>query len=257
MVDLVEGSNLPTFQALQLDFTAHVRNPEQNPIPADIEPRRMAIYTRLIYNNIESFCATRFEMAKKILGTDAWHALIRDFVHRHQSQSPYFAQISEEFIAFVAAERNDSADIPFLLELCHYEWLPLYVDRMVGELPTYRTCDDPLGTTLQTSDLVQVRRYEWPVHKLSPEFQPTDPPEQPTWVMVFRNRADKVNRKVVDAFTANLVEFLRTPMRAEYAVAKLLRDQDLADVARRDRLSVRIDDLIELDVLIVKSEFNY
>ena len=250
LADVIEGRNLPTFQALQLDFTAHVRNPLQNPIPADIEPRRMAIYTRLIYNNIESFCSTRFETTKKILGTKAWHELIRDFVHRHQSKSPYFAQISEEFIAFVATERSDSGDAPFLLELCHYEWLPLYLDRMVGEIPPYRVCDEPLKATLKTSDLVQVRRYEWPVHKLAPDYQPDEPPERPTWVMVFRNRADKVNRKVVDAFTANLVELLRTPMQAEAAAAKLLSDQDLSDSARRERLSVRLDDLIELDVLI-------
>ena len=139
MSEQIEGQNLPNFQALQLDFAAHIRNPELNPIPEGIEPRRMAIYNRLFYNNIESFCAMRFERTKTILGEERWHRMIRDFVHRHQCKSPYFAQISEEFIAYLAMDRSDLSDPPFLLELCHYEWLPLYFDRMIGELPTIST----------------------------------------------------------------------------------------------------------------------
>lgn len=252
MADLREGQNLPSFQALQLDFAAHIRHPDQNPLPADIEPRRMAIYNRLFYNNIENFCATRFERTKRLLGDDTWHNLIRDFVHRHQSKSPYFAQISEEFIAFLASERSDPTDPPFLLELCHYEWLPLYLDRMIGELPPYVACDAPLDAALQTSELVQVRRYAWPVHKISEEFQPKTPPEQPTWAMVFRNRADRVSRRIVDVFTANLVELLRTPLPAMEAVGKILGQPSRLDDNKRAQLEVRLDDLIELDVLLVK-----
>ena len=160
------GSNLPRFQALQLDFAAHIRNPERNPIPAGIEKRRMDIYNRLFYNNVENFCASRFKRAKQILGLEAWHAMVRDFLHRHQSKSPYFSQISEEFIAYLATERNSESDPPFLLELCHFEWLPLYLDRLNGELPQFSACSDALTETLVASELVVVRRYVWPIHEL-------------------------------------------------------------------------------------------
>ncbi|MCY3857637.1 MAG: putative DNA-binding domain-containing protein [Gammaproteobacteria bacterium] len=251
MTKPVEGQNLPKFQALQLDFAAHIRNPELNPIPDGIEPRRMAIYNRLFYNNIESFCSMRFERTKKILGEERWNGMIRDFVHRHQCKSPYFAQISEEFIAYLAMDRSKMSDPPFLVELCHYEWLPLYFDRMVGVLPSYKPCADPLGTKLKTSELSLVRRYVWPVNKISVDSQPVEPPEKPTWALGFRNRADKVDVKHVDAFTANLVETLRTPMTGLDAIQTVLGDSAKLDKMRLERLSSRLDDLVELDVLVV------
>ena len=251
MSEQVEGKNLPGFQALQLDFAAHIRNPELNPIPDGIESRRMAIYTRLFYNNIESFCSMRFERTKAILGDERWHAMMRDFVHRHQSKSPYFAQISEEFIAYLAMERSEPSDPPFLLELCHYEWLPLYFDRMLGELPRYQPCPDPLDARLKASDLSLVRRYIWSVNKIAEDFQPNEPPEKPTWALAFRNRADKVDIKHVDAFVANLVEILRTPMTGLEAVRAVVGDSIHLDETRRARFASRLDDLIELDVVLV------
>ncbi|MCY4129284.1 MAG: putative DNA-binding domain-containing protein [Gammaproteobacteria bacterium] len=252
MSEQLEGQNLPDFQALQLDFAAHIRNPELNAIPDGIEARRMAIYNRLFYNNIESFCSMRFERAKSMLGEERWHQMIRDFVHRHQCKSPYFAQISEEFIAYLAMERSEPTDPPYLLELCHYEWLPLYFDRMVGELPTYQPCSDPLGTKLKASELSLTRRYVWPVHKIALDFQPIEPPAKPTWALAFRNRADKVDIKHVDAFTANLVETLRTPMTGLDAIQAVLGDSTKLDEARLEQLSLRLDDLVELDVLVMR-----
>lgn len=253
MSEEVEGQNLPGFQALQLDFAAHIRNPDLNPMPDGIEARRMAIYTRLFYNNIESFCSMRFERTKAILGEKHWHSIIRDFVHRHQSKSPYFAQISEEFIAYLAIEREEPSDPPFLLELCHYEWLPLYFDRLVGELPIYRPCLDPLRAKLKTSELSLVRRYVWPVNKLAADFQPVEAPDNPTWALAFRNRADKVDIKLVDGFTANLVEVLRTSMIGQEAVNAVGGESITVDETRKERLASRLDDLVELDVLLVQA----
>ncbi len=251
MAERSDRQNILDFQSLQLDFTAHVRNPSLNPIPASIEPRRMAIYARLIYNNIESFCAMRFRRAKAILGNDAWHETIRDFVHRHQSESPYFSQICEEFIAYLAEERSNLNDPPFLLELCHYEWLPLYLDRLVGEIPPYQPCENPLETKLQSSDLAMVRRYVWPVNKLSSNYKPSEPPSKPTWALAFRNRADKVDIKHIDAFTAHLIEKLRKPAHGADAVRAVLGEAMAINKTRWTSIAQRLDDLIELDVLIL------
>ena len=254
MAESLKGEDLPRFQSLQLDFAAHIRNPELNPIPDGIEQRRMAIYARLFYNNIESFCAMRFRRTKAILGEERWHRLIRDFVHRHQSKSPYFAQISEEFIAYLAVDGVVPGDLPFILELCHYEWLPLYLDRLIAELPIYKSCPDPLTATLQTSELVQIRRYTWPVNKLSQNFQPSVPPSTPTWVLGFRNRADKVDLKHTDAFTATLLTKLTTPMQTRDAVCDVLGVGVPPTEHRWEQIAQRLDDLIELDVLLVRDQ---
>ena len=88
------GSNLPGFRDVQLAFAANIRNPEASAAPPGIEPRRMKIYQDLFYNNIENFLATSFPVAKQVLGHERWHALAREFLHTHPSESPYFLEIS-------------------------------------------------------------------------------------------------------------------------------------------------------------------
>ena len=54
------------FRALQMAFAGHIRNPELA-APENIEDRRMAIYRRLIFNNIQSFCSNAFPVLKSLL----------------------------------------------------------------------------------------------------------------------------------------------------------------------------------------------
>jgi hypothetical protein len=54
------GDNLPAFRASQLEFAAHVRHPDLNAAPADVEARRMRIYVELVYNNLERFLPIHF-----------------------------------------------------------------------------------------------------------------------------------------------------------------------------------------------------
>lgn len=245
-----EGQNLPRFQALQLDFAAHIRNPDRNPIPAGIEKRRMDIYNRLFYNNIESFCANRFPRAKSILGDSHWHGMIRDFIHRHQSRSPYFSQISEEFITYLAIERNSETDPPFLIELCHFEWLPMYLDRLAGEIPMCEACVDPLQETLQASEFVVVRRYTWCVNELDSRDTNSNPPSTPTWILAYRDRSDKVYVKKTDEFTAKIIEVLRSPNTGRQAVAKILASDVELNSERQTQISSKLLDLVNSDVLL-------
>ena len=89
------------------------------------------------------------------------------------------------------------------------------------------------------------------MNKIAEDFQPNEPPEKPTWALAFRNRADKVDIKHVDAFVANLVEILRTPMTGLEAVRAVVGDSIHLDETRRARFASRLDDLIELDVVLV------
>ena len=249
--DQIEGQNQPNFQQMQLDFAAHIRDPENNPIPDDIEPRRMGIYVRLIYNNIESFCATRFARAKAILGEAAWHALIRDFTHRHQSSSPYFSQISEEFLSFLLLERDNPSDPEFLTELCHFEWLSLYLDRLNETISPFEICDRPLESTLVLSPLAIVRKYGWPVNQLSPDFQPNEIPKNPTWVIAYRDRADNVHIRITQPAMALLAERFRSPTQGHVVLNELLENSSKDTSQVEETLTNRLLELIDLDVLVV------
>ena len=53
-------------RAAQYAFAAHIRDPEHAPAPGDVEPRRMAVYTELFYNNIESLLAANFPVIRRL-----------------------------------------------------------------------------------------------------------------------------------------------------------------------------------------------
>ena len=211
----------------------------------------MAIYNRLIYGNIENFCATRFSRTKTILGDDAWHSLIREFVDRHQSSSPYFSQISEEFISFLLMERQNATDPPFLLELCHFEWLPLYIDRLADELSPFEICNEPLSATLVTSPLAVVRQYQWPVDRLSQSNLLDSPPPKPTSVIAYRDRAEICHVRVTQSAIAQLAERFRTPTPVSEVLEDLLKNSSVSASNLRESLNQRLLDLIDLDVLVV------
>lgn len=102
----------PDFINKQYEFAAHIRDPEINPPPAELEARRMAIYSELFYNNVESFVASSFPVLRELYEDNQWHAMARDFFSRHKSTTPLFLEISQEFLIYLQSERNLENDPP-------------------------------------------------------------------------------------------------------------------------------------------------
>ncbi|AOS95588.1 hypothetical protein AUP74_00112 [Microbulbifer aggregans] len=200
--------NQTDFQRIQRDFAAHLRHPREHAPPAEIEDRRLAIYRDLIYNNIESFIASGFPVLRKLYSDSDWHAMVRDFVHLHASRSPYFLQISEEFLHYLQNEREaHPCDPPFLLELAHYEWVELALDVSDAEIPGGLSREgDVLASIPVVSPLVWSLSYRFPVHQIGPAFQPEEPPEAPTFLLVYRDRSEEVGFMETNAVTARLLQ---------------------------------------------------
>ena len=199
-------------EQLQRDFAAHIRDPHSNPAPAGIEDRRMEIYRELFHNNITTFLAGGFPVLCKVLGAERWQIVVRDFFARHRSATPYFLQIGQEFLQYLQQERQPQADDPpFLLELAHYEWLELAADVDPDEIPA--TGFNPDGNLLHgrplLSPLAYVACYEFPVHRVGPDFQPQQPADQSTWLIIYRDREDRVRFMEINAVTARLLTLLQ------------------------------------------------
>ena len=60
------------FKAKQLEFAAYIRDPENNPLPADVQPQRMAMYRELFFNNIDSFLSANFPVLRTLLNDRQW-----------------------------------------------------------------------------------------------------------------------------------------------------------------------------------------
>ncbi|AMX03213.1 HvfC family RiPP maturation protein [Microbulbifer thermotolerans] len=222
------------FQSLQRAFAAHLRAPDACVAPEGIEDRRMGIYRDLIYNNIESFIADGFPVLRSVyregggaVGDEHWHAMVRDFVRHHASRSPYFLQISEEFLHYLQHERGLRADDPpFLLELAHYEWVELALDVNEAEFPqALMQTGDVLVQVPVVSPLVWSLNYRYPVHRIGPAYQPQEPPPEPTFLLVYRDRSDRVRFMEINAVTARLLQLLQEGERNGGQVLEILAEE--------------------------------
>ncbi len=201
-----------SLEQVQQQLTSHIRNPAECAGPEGIEQRRLKIYRELFYNNIEGFVSGAFPVLRKITADDAWHAMIRDFMVHHQCHTPYFMEISQEFLLYLQNQREPQPNDPaFMLELAHYEWVELGLDIAEQDLTELHV--DPEGDLLQqlpvVSPLAWSLVYQYPVHKIGPSFQPEQPGEQPTYLVVYRNRTDHVGFMEANAVTARLLELLQ------------------------------------------------
>ena len=246
------------FARLQADFAGHLRDPRSRPPPAGIEPRRMQVYRELIFNNIAGFIRNGFPVLWGLLGDARGNRLVRDFLVRHRSETPYFLEIGREFLAYLQEEYQPEPEDPdFLLELAHYEWVELALDVADSELP--REGIDPHGDLLNgrpvVSPLAWVLSYRYQVHLLGPGFRPAEPPPTATHLVVYRNRADEVNFLEINAVTARLLQLLGsdpesrpTGEGALAAIAVELGQEDAAPVVTAGRqIPAR---LRELEVLL-------
>ena len=199
------------FVQQQYAFAAHIRDPQTNPAPADIEDRRMGIYRELFFNNIEGFLTSSFPVLKQLFDEHSWQALARDFLIRHRCHSPLFLEIPREFLAYLEHERGArEGDPPFMLELAHYEWVELALsiteNEETGEV-------DPHGDLLSgqpvLSTLAWPLTYRYPVHKIGPDFRPEQPGEQPVYLLVYRDREDEVGFIELNVVSARLFALLQ------------------------------------------------
>ncbi len=200
-----------SFRDVQETFTRHVRDPEHQPAPSDVEDRRMAIYRRILYRNIEGFMADCFPVLRRITPDEQWHRLIRDYFMHHQATTPLFPQMPQEFLRYLENEREARQDdMPFLYELAHYEWMEMAVamDGREIDLDGIDTRGDLLEGVPVLSPLARPLVYRYPVHRIGPDNLPSAAPEQPTYIIVYRDLDDEVGFLELNPVSAKLVEYL-------------------------------------------------
>ena len=198
------------FKAKQLEFASYIRDPENNPTPADVKQQRMDMYRELFFNNIESFLSANFPVIRKILDDGRWRELAQDFYAKHPCKSPYFSEIPEEFLEYLQNERNNPDDLPFMLELAHYEWVEMALSISKEEvIANNENLDNLFNKHIQLSPLAWPLAYQYPVQKISPAFLPDAAPQQPTFLIVYRNPDDEVNFIEITPITYRLLQLIQ------------------------------------------------
>lgn len=210
----------------QLAFADHVREGGDAPF-AGIEARRMAIYQRLVRGNLESLLEANFPVLQRTLAAERWQGLVEGFLREHRSETPLFAAIGEEFIAFLES-RDDPGDPPWLAELAHWEWLELAAQ--LAPFAETNTVGDMLEEIPLIDPGVRIAAYAWPVQRIGPDFQPAVPPPQATLLMVRRDATGAMRFSELSPLVFRLVEWLQEDRGASgRAVLERLADAAAAN----------------------------
>ena len=199
----------PDFQEKQFAFAAHIRDPVAAPAPDGIEDRRMAIYRELFFNNLRNLLGGMFPVLRKLCTEAQWRDLIRAFMRQHRARTPYFLELPAEFVDFLQHEYTTSEnDFPFLSELAHYEYIEIALSISEAANPVDGV--DPDGDLLAgapvKSELAWIHAYRYPVHRISPDFVPGAPSDQPIYLAVCRGSDDKVRFLELNPLSAGLLD---------------------------------------------------
>lgn len=178
-----------TLHEQQQALTRYLRDPDHCPPPAGMNRARVEVYRELIFNNLHTLLSSTFPVLIGVLGRERWHALVRVFLRDYRAVTPKFGEIAEEFVAFLATEPPGLADgdwPPFMAELAHYEWVEMALQQSEAEPLPVGDAQLLLSQPLRVSPLAWPLAYRWPVQRLGPDYQPTEPPASPTLLLVRR-----------------------------------------------------------------------
>jgi hypothetical protein len=201
---------MKTFVQVQQQFMDHIKDPQSQPSVDGIEDRRLAIYRELFFNNVKSFVSAGFPVLKSLYDDKVWVAMVRDFFIKHDCHSPYFADISKEFVQYLVDEHEaHPEDPPFLVELAHYEWVELDVSiRKEAHDYQWITAQEVEKVPMVVSETAWPLGYAYPVHQISTDFIPTEPTQGNVHLVVYRDDEDDVQFMLVNAVTAMLLQTL-------------------------------------------------
>lgn len=230
--------------------------------PHGIEQERLDVYRELVINNVANFVRSAFPVLRGICGDDVFDKKIRQFFQQSQLDSPYFVEIPEAFLGWL---QENAADLPaFALELAHYEWLELELFRREEKGHPSRTpliWSDQLRSespdndhqAIAISSLLEVAAFQYPVHQLSEHYQPIEPPEQPTFLAVYRGLDDQVHFMQLDALSTATIQLLQSSDYSFNELATVISQL----IPQMNPADVRAGILSLLDKLVIQGLVRY
>jgi hypothetical protein len=247
--------NASALKDSQLAMARYLRDPDKEPAPSGVEQRRLKIYQDLVYNNIEGFISGGFPVLRSLYEDADWHSLVRAFIDQHRCHTPYFLEISQEFIQFLLdAHTLRDCDPLFMAELAHYEWVELALDVSQEVLPDPNVVEDVLVAVPGLSPLAWLLSYHFPVQRIGPGFRPTEAAD-PTYLVVYRNRQDHVCFMELNAATARLLELVRDNSgdAAGEVLSRLAAELGMTEDAMLAFGPAQLEQMIEQSVVLVSN----
>ena len=203
-----------SFKCVQEQFVKAIKEPSSFQSDCADQRRRMQIYQSLFFNNINNFVSTGFPVLKSVVTTlhneAAWDKLVRDFFITHSCRSPYFAEISKEFVEYLSKANQFPVTLPdFSAELAHYEWLELDVSIRRNEDNAIYSTKSELTGTFRVSPYASIASYRYAVHLIGEDYIPEKPADEQQYYVVYRDEqcsVEFVHMNLLTAILLNTIE---------------------------------------------------
>lgn len=208
---------LPYFQRVQNDFTDWIRK-RSDKLPDGVTHEKMGVYRQLLKANFHQILSQGFPLSKSILQNGDWDDLVDSFFSDHHCKTPYFSEISREFVDFIGNLSTENQVLPpFMYELAHYEW----VELGLMTAPDYQCSKEDVAFVpmhdhfvhrLWLSELAWPLVYRYPVHRLNAENSMNfhNPPDLPTFILVYRDPDHEVRFIEITEMTYHLLVCLQS-----------------------------------------------
>ncbi len=221
-------TDMSVLHAQQRAFANHLRDPQRHPAPVALADDRLAVYRRLFFNNIRGLLGSNFPVIRATLGDMAWHALVQTFYADHAAHTPLFPQIGRELVDWL--QQQEATQPPWLAELAHYEWVELALQISDEPLPPHAAEGDLLDGVPVLSPWAWPLAYQWPVHRIGPQWQPDAPPAQPTLLLARRDTDGRVRFSELSPLVFRLLQLLDDRTRSgRQALAQLVEEAAAGD----------------------------
>ena len=203
---------MSNFRELQEALAASVRF-KVNHEDLDVEPRRLAIYQRLVFNNLFGLLSGGYKKLRRAMGDEAFRQLVRAFLESGVSKTPYFAEISGEFLEWFIAREAPK----WQHELAEYERAGIVIDIDTMDWPTAEEMKNrPQG--VHFSPAIALFSFEYAIYEADDGLAP---PKQPTYILLYRNPHNKLRYKLLNAASFSLMALLLQEQDLNSALATL------------------------------------
>jgi len=84
---------------------------------------RLKLYEELLFAGIESTLSSLYPFCRRFFNSRDWHQLVEQYRRQYPSASYQLYKSAEAFPQFLSEQEALMTEIPFLIDLSHYEWL--------------------------------------------------------------------------------------------------------------------------------------
>jgi hypothetical protein len=165
--------------------------------PLDAE--RLAVYARLVRNNINGFIQRCYPQAARYADPEQWAAAKEAFVAEGSAHSPYFQDIPGEFLAFCRQGRAAFRLPEHILQLMRFEHSQLVAE--IAATPPNAAFEWDEDTPFVLSPVAGIADYPFNVCADEPDFQAA-----PTTVAVWQDAGGSVYHSPLDEIDRILLQ---------------------------------------------------